>query len=301
MSVALEATALTKRYGTTPALTECNLRIPAGHVVALVGPNGAGKTTLLHLAMGFLNPTAGDIKVFGWSPQAQPTIVLPRVGFLAQDRPLYRRFKVRELLEFGRRLNPRWDGELARLRLERLAIPLHRPVGKLSGGQEAQVALALTLAKKPDMLLLDEPLSNLDPLARREFMQVLMDVVAEEGLTVVLSSHIIADLERTCDYLVILAQGQVQLAGEIEGLLDSHRTLVGGPSDRALLERDTSVIHSSHTPRQTTMLVKLNGRPVAGQWEEHHVGLEELVLAYLGRPSGDSLAMPAPVERTKHQ
>jgi ABC-2 type transport system ATP-binding protein len=283
MNSALEATGLTKRYGATSALTACSVRIPAGHVVALVGPNGAGKTTLLHLAMGFLDPTAGQVTVLGWSPQEHPTIVLPRVGFVAQDRPLYRQFKVRDLLEFGRRLNPRWDSELARSRLERLAIPLHRPVGKLSGGQQAQVALALTLAKKPEMLLLDEPLSNLDPLARREFLQVLMDAVAEGGLTVVLSSHIIADLERTCDYLIILAQGQVQLAGDIEGLLDGHRTLVGGPCDRALLARDPSVIHSSHTPRQTTMLVKLNGHPAADQWEEHRVSLEDLVLGYLSR------------------
>ncbi len=301
MSAALEATALTKRYGATPALTECGLRIPAGHVVALVGPNGAGKTTLLHLAMGFLNPTSGDIKVFGWSPQEQPTIVLPRVGFLAQDRPLYRRFKVRDLLEFGHRLNPRWDDRLAKGRMEQLGIPLDRPVGKLSGGQQAQVALALTLAKRPEMLLLDEPLSNLDPLARREFLKVLMDAVAEDGLTVVLSSHIISELERTCDYLVILSEGRVQVAGEIEGLLESHRMLVGGPCEQSLLERDPSVVHSSHTPRQTTMLVKMNGRPAAGQWEEHRVDLEELVLAYLSRPSAVSLPGPEPVESAKSE
>src|SRR6266851_1027028 len=299
MIAALEATALTKRYGASRALSECDVRIPAGRVAALVGPNGAGKTTLLHLAMGFLEPTSGRITVFGWSPQEQPTVVLPRVGFLAQDRPLYTRFKVRELLEFGRRLNPRWDGELARTRLERFAIPLHQPVGKLSGGQQAQVALALTLAKKPEMLLLDEPLSNLDPLARREFLQVLMDAVAEDGLTVVLSSHIISELERTCDYLLILAHGRVQLAGEIESLLNGHRTLVGGPCDRALLERDPLVIHSSHTPRQTTMLVTLNGRPASGQWEEHPVGLEELVLAYLSRPSAEHPAKAPSAEPTR--
>jgi ABC-2 type transport system ATP-binding protein len=299
MNNALEATALTKRYGATRALSECDLRIPAGRVVALVGPNGAGKTTLLHLAMGFLEPTSGQIAVFGWSPQEQPTVVLPRVGFLAQDRPLYRRFEIRELLEYGRRLNPRWDGQLARTRLERLAIPLDRQLGKLSGGQQAQVALALTLGKRPEMLLLDEPLSNLDPLARREFLQVLMDAVAEEGLTVILSSHIIVELERTCDYLVILAQGEVQLAGEIEGLLDGHRTLVGGPVDQVALEREPSVIHASHTPRQTTMLVQLNGRPAAGQWEEHRVGLEELVLAYLSRSSAGSTSEPAWVGSTR--
>jgi ABC-2 type transport system ATP-binding protein len=298
VNTALETTGLTMRYGATRALSDCALRIPTGHVVALVGPNGAGKTTLLHLAMGFLEPTSGQIRMFGWSPQEQPTVVLPRVGFLAQDRPLYRRFKVRDLLEFGRRLNPRWDGELAMARLERFAIPLHRPVGTLSGGQQAQVALALTLAKKPDMLLLDEPLSNLDPLARREFLQVLMDAVAEGGLTVVLSSHIIAELERTCDYLIILAQGRVQLAGEIEGLMDGHRTLIGGPCDRAVLERDPSVIHSSHTPRQTTMLVKMNGQPAADQWEEHRVDLEQLILAYLSRPSRES-PEPARMEQTE--
>ncbi len=296
MIAAIEATALSKRYGATRALDECTVRIPAGHVVALVGPNGAGKTTLLHLAMGFLHPTSGRITTFGWSPREQPTVVLPRVGFLAQDRPLYRGFKVRELLEFGRRLNPRWDSQLARTRMERFAIPPDRPVGRLSGGQQAQVALAVTLAKRPEMLLLDEPLSNLDPLARREFLQVLMEAVAEDGLTVVLSSHIISELERTCDYLVILAAGRVQLDGAIEGLLGSHRTLVGGPCDRALLERDPAVVHSSHMPRQTTMVVRMNGRPAAGQWEEHPLALEELVLAYLSRPSAGSMSRAEPAE-----
>jgi ABC-2 type transport system ATP-binding protein len=294
VSAAISLDALSKHYGATRALTDCTLGIPAGRVVALVGPNGAGKTTLLHLAMGFLKPTSGAIRVFGWSPQEQPTIVLPRMGFLAQDRPLYRRFTVRELLEFGRRLNPRWDGQLAKGRMEQFAIPLDRPVRKLSGGQQAQVALALTLAKRPDMLLLDEPLSNLDPLARREFLQVLMDAVATEDLTVVLSSHIISELERTCDYLMILSQGYIQIAGEIDELLESHRSLIGGPCEPSLLEREPSVVYSSHTPRQTTMLVKMNGRPAAGQWEEHRVNLEELVLAYLSRHATVPLPSAAP-------
>lgn len=299
MTAALEATALSKRYGSTSALTDCFLRIPAGRVVALVGPNGAGKTTLLQLAVGLLEPTAGDVKVFGWSPQQQPTLVLPRIGFLAQDRPLYRRFTVRDLLELGRQLNPRWNGELATERLDQLGIPLERPVGKLSGGQQAQLALTLTLAKRPDLLLLDEPLSNLDPLARREFLKVLMEAVAKDDLTVVLSSHIISELERTCDYLVILSEGRVQVAGEIEALLDDHRTLVGGPCDETLLGQDRSVISSSHTPRQTTILVRMDGRPAAGQWEEHRVDLEELVLAYLSRPSAVSLPSPEEVEWTR--
>jgi ABC-2 type transport system ATP-binding protein len=251
--------------------------------------------------MGFVEPTSGRITVFGCSPQKQPAIVLPRVGFLAQDRPLYQRFRVWELLEFGRRLNPRWDNHRATESLERLTIPLDRPFAKLSGGQQVQVALVLTLAKRPELLLLDEPLSNLDPLARREFLDMLVGVVAEDRVTTVLSSHIIADLERTCDYLVILARGAVQLTGEIEILLNSHRTLIGGPSERTLLERDPSVIHSRHTTKQTTVLAKLNGPWPAGQWDEYRVGLEELVIGYLSRLSGPGAAAPGTVASRRRE
>jgi ABC-2 type transport system ATP-binding protein len=292
MSAALEATGLGKRYGKTWALRDCSLRIPAGHVVALVGPNGAGKTTLLHTAMGFLTPSNGHINVFGWSPHEQPTLVLPRVGFIGQERPLYRRFRVRELMEFGRRLNPRWDGTLARTRLETFGIDPERLVGKLSGGQQAQVALALTLAKRPDLLLLDEPLSSLDPLARREFLQGLMAAVAEDSISVVLSSHIIAELERTCDYLVILSQGQVQVAGEIDVLLVEHQVLVGPRTDQEALLRDPTIVHVSHAPHQTTLLVQTNGRHLDAGWERHAAGLEDVTLAYLSRPSAVSLPGP---------
>ncbi len=291
MNIAIQATGLGKRFGSTWALHDCCLRIPSGRVVALVGPNGAGKTTLLRLTTGLDEPTTGQIDVFGWSPQRQPTIVLPRVGFLAQDRPTYKRFKVRDLFELGRRLNPRWDGALARARVHRFGISLDRPIGELSGGEQAQVALAMVLAKRPELVLLDEPVAGLDPLARREFLQNLMEAVVEDGLSVVLSSHIVSELERTCDYLVILSQGQVQVAGEIDRLLEQHRVLVG-PRVDAQIERDPTVIQFSHTPGETTLLVRAEGRRWAPEWEEHTVSLEDLVLAYLGRPSAGALPTP---------
>ena len=211
MSVAIHATRLGKRYCKRWALRDCSLRVPAGRITGLVGPNGAGKTTLLRMAVGLLEPTSGEISVFGWSPTEQPALVLARVGFVPQDRPLYRGFTVGQILQLGRHLNPRWDQAAAVARLKRVDIGLNRKVAHLSGGQHARVSLALALGKRPDLLLLDEPLSNLDPLARREFMKALVEVVAAEGLSVILSSHVVAELERVCDHLVILNGGHVQV------------------------------------------------------------------------------------------
>ena len=295
MNSVIEASGLGKRFGSTWALRGCSVRIPSSRVVALVGPNGAGKTTFLRLSAGLDVPTAGHIEVLGWSPQDQPTVVLPRLGFVAQDRPLYSRFKVKDLLELGRRLNPRWDDELARSRMKRLAIPLERPAGQLSGGQRAQVALTMVLAKRPDLLLLDEPVAGLDPLARREFLQDLMEAVAEKDLSVVLSSHIVSELERTCDYLVILAEGQIQVAGEIDVLVNQHRLLVG-PRAASTVESDPSVIRFSHTERLTTLLVRSDGREIGSEWEIHQVSLEDIVLAYLSRPAARSMPPPELVE-----
>jgi ABC-2 type transport system ATP-binding protein len=291
----IEASDLGKRFGSTWALRGCSVRIPSGRVVALVGPNGAGKTTFLRLSAGLDVPTAGHIEVLGWSPHDQPTVVLPRLGFVAQDRPLYSRFKVKDLLELGRRLNPRWDDDLARSRMKRLAIPLERPAGQLSGGQRAQVALTMVLAKRPDLLLLDEPVAGLDPLARREFLQDLMEAVAEKDLSVVLSSHIVSELERTCDYLVILAEGQIQVAGEIDVLVNQHRLLVG-PRAASEVESDPTVIRFSHTERLTTLLVRSDGREIGSEWEIHQVSLEDIVLAYLSRPAARSMPPPELVE-----
>jgi ABC-2 type transport system ATP-binding protein len=277
VTAALETAGLGKRYGSFWALQDCNLEIPAGSVTALVGPNGAGKTTLLHLAVGLSEPSTGDVRVLG----APPADVLPRVGFVAQEHPLYRGFTVAEMLELGRRLNPSWDGDAARTRVEALGLPLRKKVGTLSGGQRAQVALTLALAKRPELLLLDEPVASLDPLARREFLQTLMEAVAETGMSVLLSSHIVADLERVCDHLVILAAGRTQLAGPIEEILATHRLLTGPRSEAADVARVHEVVRQSHTERQTTLLVRANGHVYDASWELHELDLEEIVLGYL--------------------
>jgi ABC-2 type transport system ATP-binding protein len=285
MSAALETEGLGKRYGARWALHDCSLTVPAGSVTALVGPNGAGKTTLLHLAVGLATPSAGDARILGWSAREQPTLVLPRVGFVAQDHPLYRGFTIADMLTFGRRLNPRWDDALARERLEGLGLSRKQKVGTLSGGQQAQVALTLALAKRPELLLLDEPMASLDPLARRDFLRSLMEAAADGELTVVLSSHIVADLERVCDHLVVLSHGGVQLAGEIEEIVRSHRVLTGPRGDAAEIERVGAVIEERHSERQTTLLVRANGHIYDSRWQVSEVGLEEILLSYLGRPA----------------
>jgi ABC-2 type transport system ATP-binding protein len=281
-SLALSCDALGKRYGSRWALSDCTLEIPSGTVTALVGPNGAGKTTLLQLAVGLSKPTAGDVRVLGHSPRREAAAILPRIGFLAQEHPLYAGFTIAETLKLGRKLNPTWDEGLALDRIQSLDLPLRQKVGKLSGGQQAQVALTLALAKRPELLLLDEPVASLDPLARREFLQAVMEAVAETGMTVVLSSHIVADLERVCDHLVILSSARVQLAGPIEAIVASHRLLTGPRTDPAAVARVHDVIRASHTERQTTLLVRANGHVYDSSWQQHEVDLEEIVLAYLG-------------------
>jgi ABC-2 type transport system ATP-binding protein len=279
--LALEAIGLGKRYGSKWALHDCELEIPSGSVTALVGPNGAGKTTLLQLAVGLAEPSVGEVRVLGQSPRDEGS-VLPRVGFVAQEHPLYRGFTVAETLKLGRKLNPSWNDSLALERVEQLGLPLDQKISRLSGGQQAQVALTLALAKRPELLLLDEPVASLDPLARREFLQSVMEVVADTGMTVVLSSHIVADLERVCDHLVILSQAHTQLVGPIDEIVASHRLLTGPRTDPATVARVHQVIRESHTERQTTLLVRANGHVYDSCWELHEVDLEEIVLAYLG-------------------
>jgi ABC-2 type transport system ATP-binding protein len=290
MSNALETTHLSKRYGRHWALQDCTLELPAGRVAALVGPNGAGKTTLLHLSVGLLEPTEGLVQIFGCSPLKQTTQTLPRLGFVAQDHPLYKDFTVADLLTLGRRLNPRWDDTLARARMQKLGIPLDRRAGKLSGGQQAQVALVLALAKRPDLLLLDEPLASLDPLARREFLRTLLDATVESGLTVLLSSHIIGDLERVCDYLIILSASYVQLVGDMQEIGRTHKRLVGPRQDVDALASVHTVIETSQTERQTTLLVRTNGPLFDTSWEIQEVSLEDIVLAYLSQQATERLS-----------
>jgi ABC-2 type transport system ATP-binding protein len=285
-------TGLGKRYRGNWALRDCSVAVPAGRVVALVGPNGAGKTTLLHMIVGLLSPDEGNVTVLG--QQAGTRETLPRVAFLAQDKPLYDGFSVAEMLRFGAHMNPRWDAEVARQRLAELEIPLERKVGKLSGGQQAQVALTVAIAKRPDLLVLDEPLGNLDPLARHEVMRGLMAAVADGEMTVVLSSHVMSDLEDTCDWLVVLNRGRVQVSGDIGELLATHRLLTGPASLADGVAGRMSIVDDSRTDRQATLVARTTGSVTLDpQWTSRGVGLEELVLAYLRRPDAAALPRPA--------
>lgn len=293
MSTALETTGLGKRYGRTWALRDCSLGLPAGRVAALVGPNGAGKTTLLHLAVGLLRPDAGSVRVLGRTPAADADL-LTQVGFVAQDAPMYPDFTVPDLLKMGQKLNRQWDSALAAGRLERLRIPFDRKVGKLSGGQRAQVALALALAKRPEILILDEPVASLDPLARREFLQALMGAVADDGTTVLLSSHLVADLERVCDYLIVLQESRVQVIGAVDDLLADHKVLIG-PRRSAAPVGVATVIRDSHTDKQSTLLARINGPVLDPAWTIRDLSLEDLVLAYLAEPSAGVLPGPSPL------
>jgi len=280
MNAVLQSRGLGKRYRQRWALANCTLSVPAGHVVGLVGPNGAGKTTLLNLATGLLAPTAGTIEVLGGTPAASPA-QLSRVGFVAQDAPVYAGLSVADHLRLGAHMNPGWDAGLARDRIGRLGLDLTQRAGKLSGGERAQLALTLAIAKRPELLILDEPIASLDPLARREFLQSLMEFTAGGEVSVVMSSHLVADLERVCDYLIVLVASRVQVTGEVEDLLATHYLLTGPRRDRADLPPAWQVISASNTDRQSTLLVR-SSSPVSGPgWAVTQIGLEDLVLAYL--------------------
>jgi ABC-2 type transport system ATP-binding protein len=282
MTAVIQAQGLGKRYGRRWALTDCTLDIPAGRVVGLVGPNGAGKTTLLHLTVGLLAPTSGSIRVLGGRPAANPA-QLAKVGFVAQDSPTYTGLSVADHLKLGARLNPGWDDALARDRIGRLGLDPARKAGQLSGGQRAQLALTLGIAKRPQLLILDEPVAALDPLARREFLQGLMEATVEHQLSVVLSSHLVSDLERVCDYLIVLVDSRVQVTGEVEELLATHHRLSGPRRDPARLPTDQHVIAASHTDRQTTLVVRTDTPIHDPAWTLSQLSLEDLVLAYMGK------------------
>ena len=285
MTAVIETGGLGKRYRRLWALADCTLSVPAGHVVGLVGPNGAGKTTLLGLATGMLAPTAGTIEVLGGRPGAGPA-QLARVGYLAQDAPVYAGLPVADHLKLGAHLNPGWDAELARARIKRLDLDPGQKAGALSGGQRAQLALTLAVAKRPELLILDEPVASLDPLARREFLQDLMEATADQELSVVLSSHLIGDMERVCDYLIVLVGSRVQVAGPVEELLATHHLLSGPRRDPGSLPDGMRVISASHTDVQSTLLVRTSGPVLDPAWMVSGVGLEDLVLAYMSQAAG---------------
>jgi ABC-2 type transport system ATP-binding protein len=281
-SPALQTEGLTKRYGRRVALSDCTLAIPPGRVVGLVGPNGAGKTTLLHIAVGLLPPTAGSIEVLGERP-ASGAAQLARVGFVAQDTPTYTGLSIADHLRFGAHTNPGWDQQLADDRITKLGLDPDQKAGRLSGGQRAQLALTLAIAKRPELLILDEPVASLDPLARREFLQSLMAFIADHGASVILSSHLVSDLERVCDYLIVLVASRVRVAGEVDDLLSSHYRLTGARRDPADLPPGTHVIEDSHTDRQSTLIVH-SATPIDDpSFTVEQLTLEDLVLAYMSR------------------
>ena len=293
MSLAVETHDLGKKYRDTWALRACTLQIPEGRIVALIGPNGAGKSTLLNMLVGLVPPTVGRVRIFGASPHTEPEATLPKIGFLHQDRPLYRSLTVAEHLHLGAALNPGWDDDLALARLKQLGIPLDKKVGKLSGGQQGQIALVLALAKRPQLRLLDEPVAALDPLARREFLQVLMDAAVSEGMTVLFSSHLVGELERVCDYLVLINNGRVRFAGDLDAFVENHRLLVGPRLGQEEIARIGNVIAATHTERQTSLLVKANGNQIAGEWDVRAPGFEEIVLGYLAQRDRESVSREA--------
>jgi ABC-2 type transport system ATP-binding protein len=288
MNPILQAHGLGKRYGQRPALTDCTLDIPGGHVVGLVGPNGAGKTTLLKVACGMLAPTAGTITVLGGQPGSGPA-QLARVGYVAQDTPTYSGLTVGEHLTLGAKLNPSWDASLAESRINQLGLDRTQKAGKLSGGQRAQLALTVAVAKRPELLILDEPVASLDPLARRDFLRHLMESVADSGTSVLLSSHLVSDLERVCDYLIVLVSSRVQLAGETDQLLAQHHRLVCTRRAATDLPAGLTVIWEEHSERQSTFVVRAEAGAPAGDWAAEPLELEDLVLTYMeaaGRSGG---------------
>ena len=295
----IEACSLGKRYGSTWALRECSLAIPASHVTALVGPNGSGKTTLLSLATGLAAPSVGAVTVLGGRPPGSP-VALDGIAFVAQDTPLYKNLSVGDMLHLTRNLNRRFDQASARARLAELGIPLKRKAGRLSGGQQAQLALTLALARRPRLLVLDEPMAMLDPLARHDFMATVLTAAADDGMSVLLSSHVLAELERVADYLIVLSQGRVQVAGEADDLLAGHRVLTG-PTAEAATYSERPVVHVRRGDAQAHLLVRATADdPVPPGWESHPVGLEELALAYLREPGASALPGPARGRDTKH-
>ncbi len=289
----VETTGLGKRYGRAWALRECTLAIPAGRVAALVGPNGAGKSTLLNLAVGLAEPTAGGVRVLGGHP-AGSVAALAGIAFVAQDTPLYKNLPAADLIRLTRNLNRRFDQPFAEARLGQLGIPLKRKAGKLSGGQRAQLALTLALARRPRLLVLDEPMAALDPIARHDFMASVMAATAADGVSVVLSSHVLAELERVADYLILVSRGRVRVAGEVGDLLASHLVLTGPAAEGGELRAGRPVVHARAADGQVHLLVRAAAAgPVPSGWQVHPAGLEELVLGYL-RETADGTGLSSP-------
>ncbi|WP_392896723.1 ABC transporter ATP-binding protein [Streptomyces sp. LN699] len=289
---ALVARGLGKKYRRGWALRDCSFRIPAGRVCALVGPNGAGKSTLLNLATRLIEPTAGELRVFG-APAGDPA-VMRRWAYLGQDKPLFRQFSVADTLRMGQELNPDWDQAVAERIVRAGNVPVGACVGDLSGGQRTRVAFALAFGKRPELLLLDEPMADLDPVARDELSSLLMSEAATHGTTVLMSSHMLGELENMCDYLLVLADGQVRMAGEADELLPMHTLVTGLVAEGGALPAaldDHTVVEVRTSGRQFTALLLRQG-PLSPDWQQSHPGMEEVLLAYLRSPQAPALVSP---------
>ena len=284
MTPVLEAKGLGKRYGRRRALTDCDLSIPQGRVIGLVGPNGAGKSTLLQLACGLIKPSSGTINVLGSRPGTSAA-QLAKVGFVAQDTPVYANLSVADHLRMGARLNPAWDEQLAQRRISQIGLDLGQKAGRMSGGQRAQLALTIAVAKRPELLIFDEPAAALDPLARHGFLENLMEFIVDLGASAILSSHALSDVERVCDYLIVLADSRVQVAGDVTELLQNHRRLSGAKNELASLPPGSEVVHADHTLSGSSVIVRTDGAPPVGPWKVEDIDLEVLVLAYMTRAS----------------
>jgi ABC-2 type transport system ATP-binding protein len=291
----IETSELGKRYGKTWALRDCALALPAGHLAALVGPNGAGKSTLMNMLVGLTVPTEGTATVLGGRPAGSPA-ALDGVAFVAQDAPVYKNFSSADMLHLTANLNYRFDLSFAKARLTDLGIPLKKKAGKLSGGQQAQLALTLALARKPQLLILDEPLASLDPIARQDFLTAVLTAMADDGVSVLLSSHQVAELERVADYLIVLSRAQLQVAGEVDDLLAGHRVLTGPAAEAQDYATRLTVVQTRRGETQAHLLARTSGTadPVPPGWESHPVSLEELVMAYLRAPGERSPGVSEP-------
>jgi ABC-2 type transport system ATP-binding protein len=294
----IETSELGKRYGKTWALRDCTLTVPAGHLAALVGPNGAGKSTLMNMVVGLTVPTAGSATVLGGRPAGSPA-ALEGVAFVAQDAPVYKNLSAADMLHLTANLNQRFDRSFAQARLADLGIPPKKKAGKLSGGQQAQLALTLALARRPRLLILDEPLASLDPIARQDFLTAVLTAMADDGVSVLLSSHQVAELERVADYLIVLSRAQLQVAGEVDDLLACHRVLTGPAAEAEEFAARLTVVQTRRGETQAHLLARTGATDdrVPPGWESHPVSLEELVMAYLRSPGVSEPTALARVQR----
>jgi ABC-2 type transport system ATP-binding protein len=286
----IEIEGLTKRFRRRTALNECSLVVPRGRVAALVGPNGAGKTTLLRLLAGLSRPTEGRISIFGEEMSTSNAQLRARVGYLDQDRPLYPWWRVREILEFGRQINPAWDATFAVEHLSQLDIDLGSRVRDLSGGQRAQVALAVCFAKRPELVLLDEPASALDPVARQDLLQNITELFADNSASVLMATHAIDDVAAICDYVIILAESRVVLSEDLDYVLESHRFLSRGVGDGVPVPRGATVLEERRTTREVTYLVRLAMPLERDGWRIERASLNEIAIAYLRKSARGSTA-----------